>query len=105
MERLEFTFRGGRTAAGRKGSVLVGVAGSGNLEVLLERERLDGTCRVIVNTPVTGFSGSWQAVLEDFHRRHRLGDLVVSINDMGATPAVVALRLDQAVYELERGEP
>jgi malonate decarboxylase delta subunit len=29
----------------------------------------------------------------------------VSINDMGATPAVVSLRLDQAVAEITGGRP
>ena len=37
---------------------------------------------------------------DDFHARHPLGGVRVSINDMGATPAVVSLRLDQAVAEL-----
>ena len=36
----------------------------------------------------------------DFHQRHPLAGVRVSVNDMGATPAVVSLRLDQAVSEL-----
>jgi malonate decarboxylase delta subunit len=39
-------------------------------------------------------------VLADFHERHPLGGIRISINDMGATPAVVGLRLGQAVAEL-----
>jgi malonate decarboxylase delta subunit len=39
-------------------------------------------------------------VLADFHERHPLGGIHISINDMGATPAVVGLRLGQAVAEL-----
>ena len=35
--------------------------------------------------------------MDDFFARHRLGDLRISINDVGATPAVVSLRLDQAI--------
>jgi malonate decarboxylase delta subunit len=39
-------------------------------------------------------------VLGDFHERHPLAGVRIAINDMGATPAVVSLRLDQAVAEL-----
>jgi malonate decarboxylase delta subunit len=35
--------------------------------------------------------------MRDFHQRWQLADVRISINDMGATPAVVSLRLDQAV--------
>jgi len=35
--------------------------------------------------------------MEDFNQRWRLADARIAINDMGATPAVVSLRLDQAV--------
>ena len=34
---------------------------------------------------------------------HALAGVQVSIHDMGATPAVVSLRLDQAVAELSAG--
>jgi hypothetical protein len=40
------------------------------------------------------------AVISDFAQRHPLRDVRVSINDAGATPAVVSLRLDQAVETL-----
>jgi malonate decarboxylase delta subunit len=36
-------------------------------------------------------------VVSDFHARWQLADTRIAINDMGATPAVVSLRLDQAV--------
>ena len=38
-------------------------------------------------------------VIRDFHDRHHLADVRVAINDNGATPATVSLRLDQAVAE------
>ena len=79
--------------------VLVGVVGSGNLEVMLEPGD-GGDCAVHVQTSARGFAPVWQAVLDDFHHRHELAGVRVSINDMGATPAVVSLRLDQAVREL-----
>ncbi len=37
--------------------------------------------------------------MADFFARHPLADVRISINDIGATPAIVSLRLDQAVAE------
>jgi malonate decarboxylase delta subunit len=98
LEILDFSFPG-RRAAGAFPPVLVGVVGSGNLEVMLEATAGDG-CTVRIETSARGFEPIWQAVLADFHARHPLGGIRISINDMGATPAVVSLRLDQAVAEL-----
>ena len=53
-----------------------------------------------IETSARGFGPIWEAVVRDFHQRHPLGGVRVSMNDMGATPAVVSLRLDQAVSEL-----
>ncbi len=103
LESLSFSFAGGQPA-GSFAPVLVGVVGSGNLEVLLESSGADG-CEVQVETSARGFGTIWQAVAQDFHTRHPLSGVRVSINDMGATPAVVSLRLDQAVAELKRGQP
>lgn len=98
MESLQFTFDGGQRRLPR--AELVGVVGSGNLEVLIEPVALAGQCVVEVQTAAVGFGNIWQAVMEDFHRRWQLADTRISINDMGATPAVVSLRLDQAVESL-----
>ena len=103
LETLDFLFPGGRPA-GAFQPVLVGVVGSGNLEVMLEA--VDGPdCAVRVETSARGFGAIWQAVMNDFHARHPLAGVRVSINDMGATPAVVSLRLDQAVAEITGGQP
>lgn len=103
IETLDFDFDGG-CPAGRFAPVLVGVVGSGNLEVMLEPT--DGArCNVHVETSARGFRAIWRAVLDDFHTRHALGGVRISINDMGATPAVVSLRLDQAVAEIQGGRP
>ena len=103
IETLDFSFAGGR-AVGPFEPVLVGVVGSGNLEVMLEAAAGDG-CAVRVETSARGFGPIWQAVADDFFARHPIGGVRVSINDMGATPAVVSLRLDQAVAELpEQGD-
>jgi malonate decarboxylase delta subunit len=103
LETLDFTFSGGRPA-GTFAPVLVGVVGSGNLEVLVEAAPGDA-CAVHIETSARGFGSIWQAVVSDFHDRHRLGGVHVSINDMGATPAVVSLRLDQAVAEIGGAQP
>ena len=95
METLQFTFDGGRPLL-PFAPTLVGVVASGNLEVLVESSPGTG-CRIDVDTSARGFGPIWEAVLRDFHARHGLGGLAVSIHDMGATPAVVSLRLDQAV--------
>lgn len=103
METLQFEFSGGSTPPPDLPARLVGVVASGNLEVLVEQESLAGACRIEVQTPLTGFGKVWQAVLEDFFARHPVADVRVSINDMGATPAVVSLRLDQAFEEFLGG--
>ncbi|KAF1020380.1 MAG: Malonate decarboxylase acyl carrier protein [Paracidovorax wautersii] len=100
LESLDFRLPGGRPA-GRFDPVLVGVVGSGNLEVLLEAAD-SPDCAIHVDTSARGFGTIWQAVVDDFHTRHALAGVRLSINDMGATPAVVSLRLDQAVAELGR---
>ncbi|WP_027478433.1 malonate decarboxylase acyl carrier protein [Curvibacter gracilis] len=114
LETLHFSFTGTQPA-GRFAPVLVGVVGSGNLEVLIE-PLADGTrtsdstsaggeCRLEVSTSARGFAPIWRAVAEDFHARHPLGGVLISINDMGATPAVVNLRLDQAVAQMRSAQP
>jgi malonate decarboxylase delta subunit len=99
LERLIFEFPGTRQA-GAFAPVIVGVVGSGNLEVLLEAAA-SASCRFEVSTSARGYGAVWAAVLRDFHERHDLAGVVVSINDMGATPAVVGLRLAQAVAEVK----
>lgn len=101
MEQLQFDFAGKRPPRDPNAHALVGVVASGNLEVMIEPTPLDGRMRVVVNTAARGFGDTWRAVLADFSARHPLADVLISINDVGATPAVVSLRLDQAVEALE----
>ena len=96
METLHYRFEQGSRKVGATAQ-LVGVVGSGNLEVLIERAPLQGACCVEISTAAAGFGAIWQAVLHDFQQRWQLADTRIAINDMGATPAVVSLRLDQAV--------
>ena len=102
MEVLTFAFDGAPPAAPRP-AVLVGVVASGNLEVMIEAAEDDPRCRIEVRTAARGFDAVWSAVLHDFAERSRIGGVCISINDVGATPAVVSLRLDQAVEEFRGG--
>jgi malonate decarboxylase delta subunit len=99
MEKLHYEFAGQR-APGDFAPVLVGVVGSGNLEVMIEPAPQSATCHIDITTSARGFAPIWQAVANDFQARHGLAGVAVSINDMGATPAVVSLRLDQAAAAL-----
>ena len=103
METLDYRFDGTTPVHFPTGAVLVGVLASGNLEILLEPADLDGAMTVRIITAARGFGTVWQAVIADFAQRHPLRDVRVSINDAGATPAVVSLRLDQAVETLHAG--
>lgn len=104
METLEYRFENGARPLPAQAQV-VGVVGSGNLEVLIESAPLDGACTIEINTAAIGFGATWQAVMQDFHDRWQLADTRIAINDMGATPAVVSLRLDQAVESMLGGAP
>jgi len=99
MEHLQFSFKGSGSRSGDRKATLAGVVSSGNLEVLIEKADFKGLCHVDVNTSAQGFGEIWEAVLKDFATRHDLSDLRISINDGGATPAVVGLRLEQALEE------
>jgi malonate decarboxylase delta subunit len=52
--------------------------------------------RVRIRTSVQGFSEQWKAVLDRFFMQYE-GAVAIEINDAGATPGVVSLRLAQAV--------
>jgi malonate decarboxylase delta subunit len=99
MEHLNFEMDGLREPR-TFDAFVVGVVGSGNLEVMLECSANPQRCSIHITTSARGFGPVWEAVVNDFQRRHALGGVNISINDMGATPAVVSLRLDQAVANL-----
>ena len=76
---------------------------SGNLEVLTERVLPATECSVEIKTAANGFGEVWKAVVADFVERQSPGGLKFSINDGGAHPDTVALRLAQAVRLMEEG--
>ena len=93
----EFTIErsGGEPVRGR---AHVGVVASGNLEVLCEPPHGVGA-RVRVRTTVDGYETIWRTVVARFlDRRPIAAD--IEINDFGATPATVSLRLEQALEAL-----
>lgn len=81
---------------------LVGVVGSGNCELLLTTGGPSGQFSAAVETSALGFAPIWRAVLDDFAGSHAAGGLRAEIHDVGATPAVVALRLGQAYERLSQ---
>jgi malonate decarboxylase delta subunit len=106
MEHLKFEFTGAQTPQ-KFEAILVGVVGSGNLEVLMEPGQDPAHCTLSITTSARGFGPIWEAVAQNFQARHQLAGVAISINDMGATPAVVSLRLDQAAASLPltQGQP
>ncbi len=96
MEKFTLKLSSSAPAQEIKPSAICGVVSSGNLEILVESTVTKDTCTVEVNTSAHGFRDIWEAVLKDFARRNAAGGFNFTINDAGATPAVVSLRLDQA---------
>ena len=94
MQTLNYRFpaRGAATHP-----IHVGVVASGDLEILLEplAPGDDDGVVVRVRTSVNGFDTVWHDVLERFFTRTPLAGRW-ELNDFGATPGVVNLRLRQA---------
>ncbi|GLW11306.1 malonate decarboxylase acyl carrier protein [Microtetraspora sp. NBRC 13810] len=95
MQTLNFEFPADRPAARRAHA---GLVGSGDLEVLMTPAAGAARVRVRVRTSVDGFDTVWRVVLERFFARHGVA-ANFELNDFGATPGVVTLRLRQAVEE------
>ena len=101
MEHLNYRHTAQQRAPGSKRMAIVGVVASGNLEVLLERVLPDRVCEVDIRTAAAGFGEIWRLVVADFVERRSPGGLKLSINDGGARPDMVSLRLAQAVRAIE----
>ena len=99
MEKIVHQFPAGAPAARR---ALAGVVGSGDLEVLLEPNAA-GATTVSVSTSVNGKGPVWQALLARVFGSGLLPAARIEINDCGATPGVVRMRLEQAFEEA--GQP
>jgi malonate decarboxylase delta subunit len=101
MEDLSFQHRARERAAGTRQTAIIGVVASGNLEVLVERILPNTECGLEIKTAAVGFGEVWNAVIVDFVERYSPGGLKFSINDGGARPDTVSLRLAQAVRLIE----
>ena len=104
MEILHFDIAAPTPAGGTRAMALVGVVASGNLEVLLERSDVADRCVIEVTTAAHGFRDLWDAVTADFVARRAAGGLRIAINDGGARPDTVSLRLAQGVRMIEEPE-
>jgi malonate decarboxylase delta subunit len=102
METLDFRFESAPASRGAD-PALCGVVGSGNLEILVQAGDQPTACEVRVKTSARGFAATWKAVLGSFAASHPAGGTLIAINDMGATPAVVSLRLAQALADYQGG--
>ena len=101
MEQFQVRATMKTRAGGDRHQGLTGVNASGNLEILAERVLPEHECLVDVTTAVTGFRAIWDAVLQEFFERSSPGGLRFSINDGGARPDTVTLRLMQSVRLME----
>ena len=92
MQQLTFSYPATRPPVAR---AHVGVVASGDLEIVVVPAAGTGAATVTLRTSVDGFDTVWRRVLD----RHFAGsalEAAYEINDFGATPGMVSLRLAQA---------
>ena len=102
MQTLNYRLQTTRRLAGARSHALIGVVASGNLEALFERVVQSMHCEVQIVTPIAGFDEVWAAVIAYFVERYSPGGIRISINDAGARPDTVALRLAQGARLMEQ---
>ena len=101
MEQLRFEYAATDPASRR---VLVGVVGSGDLEVMIEPGE-PGKTSIDVTTSVNGYGRVWDAQLTRVFSAEPRAAMRIRIHDFGATPGVVGMRLAEAFEALgERDE-
>ena len=98
MEQLRFDYPSAKRRVTKKAHV--GIVGSGDMEILMQPSDT-GAALVSVQTSANGFSNSWKAVMDRFFTRYD-GAVRVHINDAGATPGTVLLRLQQAAEVIDQ---
>ncbi len=92
MEKYTFSYPAKKSMPKR---AYVGVVGSGDLEVLLEPSK-GQTAEVFVTTRFDGYKEIWENILNRFFEENDVA-VKLEINDGGATPGVIKLRLLQAL--------
>ncbi|HHL3493370.1 TPA: biotin-independent malonate decarboxylase subunit beta [Legionella pneumophila] len=102
METYKYTFNLQKKL--NKGPVIkVGVAGSGNLEIIIKPDKTLDKTTIIVSTVISGFKKVWDEVIKRFVKDYPYNGLRIELNDAGATPPVVSLRLRQAIETYQTG--
>lgn len=99
MEKFVYTFPASKKI---EQPAHVGVVGSGDLEVLVEPTN-DNQAVFEVRTGITGFQDTWKKVIERFVSLNDFSARI-TINDFGATPGVVSIRLAQALEVSTNGK-
>jgi malonate decarboxylase delta subunit len=97
MENIVLEFPAREPAQSR---AVAGVVASGDLEVLLEASEAHRTV-VNITTSVDGKARVWEAVLERIFGDGSLPAAKLEINDSGATPAVVQMRIGQVLEQVQ----
>jgi malonate decarboxylase acyl carrier protein len=103
MEHYKFTFSSNHSNEKVREYAVVGVSASGNLEVLVEKDKIEKNESKVffdIKTSIDGFETTWEAVIKDIACEYPIGGLKFLINDGGAVPAVVSLRLRQVFEEI-----
>jgi malonate decarboxylase delta subunit len=104
LKVLKFEFKADNPKTIAKAWSHLGVTGSGDLEVLMERKDFGGAVKVKITTPVIGFDKVWELMVNKFVMETDIGDVSIEINDDNATPIVVYTRLRQALAEANAKE-
>jgi malonate decarboxylase delta subunit len=100
LNELHFEFKVDKAKDFPTEFVHYGVVGSGDMEIIMEKQPLGGAVKIRVLTPVRGFDEVWRRVLTRFVNDARIGNASIEINDCNATPVVGSLRLRQALSEI-----
>jgi malonate decarboxylase delta subunit len=82
--------------------VHVGAVASGDLEIVMTPAPESDAASVALRTSVDGFEAVWRRVLDRFFEQSALR-AHYEINDFGATPGMVSLRLAQALEFAQDG--
>jgi len=81
----------------------IGVAGSGNLEVIIKPGAESNLTKIEVYTSMPGFKNLWDEVIKRFITDYPFNGLHIELFDSAATPQVVSLRLRQAIETYQTG--
>ena len=89
LQVLEFEFKSAATQEIAKEWSHLGVTGSGDLEVLMEKKALNGGVKAKVVTPVKGFDAVWEKMLGKFVTDTGVGPLLT--DSMSFCPCLTVL--------------